>query len=686
MPSDAPRFRTLLTLGWAGLSLAAAVGYVAWRVHRTDIPGLSPGPGLALNETNFPAGPRLVAERTFRLAGALGGVTAISSDNGPRILVFGSDRMLDLGRDLALAQERLLPAVAQSLENIDVLELGPGKVLIAGTSRPAIVRHKPTVLAFDGDGKLAFAYVTPERARVEGLALLRIGSDWGIAVGYGGKRGLCLLDSNGGEKWCNPKVKRAWAVSTADCNQDGSDEILTNASEAGGLNQLSCHDREGRQTKVLRVPGLPELMTALDLDGDGRKEIAYFAAERNDTHRIGAWRLDGSPFFEAHVADPITERDAADRGKPPRPGWQRWPGSMIPLGARRGPDGKRDLIVLGPRGELLGVAASGARWQAGQDIRDAVAVDLDGDRTDELVTLGRRRQSKDKFDTYVVSIWSWKASGDPVRREITTLAARDPRPTARVEARSRVPIRPFAAPIDDRGPSDEELDFRHGCYTGTGVTLRSLPARSVREPLEAALKRCEDALAALDVSNVDSGTDLTTDGCLAGVTLTRQKYPIPGASGPIATMQQTCLEEARGQKTNKPGVRAASTAQAMTTDAAGAQIWLPTSVATRRRRKADGSLAGAPALPPELDRPGRAYHGSYVVCVSAAGAVTSAKARFPLEEPRLEALWLEDLRASKFEPYRVFDTAIPFCALVHLQARGRNEIVAPIAGGQLKIN
>src|SRR5262245_52651410 len=88
-----PRDSKLLILVWAGVSLVAAVAFLVWRFHRLDIPGLSPGPGIALNQTNFPAGPRLLRERTFRLHGRLMGVSAFARNKGAAIFVFGNDRV-----------------------------------------------------------------------------------------------------------------------------------------------------------------------------------------------------------------------------------------------------------------------------------------------------------------------------------------------------------------------------------------------------------------------------------------------------------------------------------------------------------------------------------------------------------------------------------------------------------------
>jgi hypothetical protein len=44
----------------------------------------------------------------------------------------------------------------------------------------------------------------------------RKGGGWGVAVGYNGAYGLCLLDQPGVEKWCRKDVGNVWFALRAD--------------------------------------------------------------------------------------------------------------------------------------------------------------------------------------------------------------------------------------------------------------------------------------------------------------------------------------------------------------------------------------------------------------------------------------------------------------------------------------
>jgi hypothetical protein len=155
-----------------------------------------------------------------------------------------------------------------------------------------------------------------------------------------------------------------------DCDRDGQEEILVGAL-ATTVSTLGCFATDGRLVKSLELPDTPESMQAIDLDGDGLKEIAYVAGQLNGASLLGIWWPDRSNSVGVRIPE-MTGRNQ-------------------PVVLRRTADGGRDLALSFSSGRTYGLSASGKGWSVQLDPYPAgdviAAVDVDGDGTDELITL-----------------------------------------------------------------------------------------------------------------------------------------------------------------------------------------------------------------------------------------------------------------------------------------------------------
>jgi hypothetical protein len=648
--------RTRTRMGVATLAVTS-LGFLAWDLRGSDIGELLfPGAGLSIDAENFPDGPHLVRSRPFALdRGELNGIASVQTAAGPMVFVFGNDRMLQLDHDLKTVATYPLPAVAASLSEVEPIELSPGKNVFVGINSPSLAGS--SVTAIDQEGRLVFQRSTPGQDGVDAVAPVRIGSTWGVAVGYNGFYGLCLLDSRGVESWCNRDVGNVWVVTTADCNDDHIEDIvsLSDADSHG----LGCYGRDGSVIETLHIPtGSPYIMRGIDLDGDGRKELAYFNLVRDRGARFGAFDLRGKPVAEVYAAT------ASE---------QRWLTRSKPIGVRHTASVPRDVVVLGPSGEMLGVTTAGQRWRAGTSADAFTVIDLDGDGSDEVITLSKRKWDY-PIANHTISVWTWRPGEAPaVATPVTRLDKSNLRGDRSIGP-SAMPVRPFARHpgeldtaqlpsarllhLDRRSTTREERDYRLGCYTGVGATLRLLPKIAERDHLARDLAVCDEGLAELDVSRLEEGADYGFFGCHHGVSGSITKYQVADAPSTMKAALARCTAELNhgADQTSK------ETAIAVADDVAAAV--LPMSVMRRNRLSDTTTAPYKPVIPAPYDRPGARYSGYFDVCVSTSGAVTDVTPERGTGVAAIDRQWEQTLRTWRFRPFSVYDTRIKFCGSV----------------------
>ena len=275
------------------------------------------------------------------------------------------------------------------------------------------------------------------------------------------------------EQWCNRDVRDARVVATLDCNGDQREDILSLSPRGEPFEFLGCYTTDGRHfADVPMARWVPDSeLRAADLDGDGRKEITYLQLHAG--HRFGARHADGQMLAEAQfdaemrilVANDVPHRRATHARRP------------------------RDVVVLGPKGQLLGLSPSGQRWSAGSGMVSVTSIDLDGDGSEEVIGLDQGDwEMRDRRITgrrqHTVSVWTWSRDQHPLAHALRKLGRRGaaivptnhPAPLASpADLEPQQPIRPYTNAAGDK-QSMQEMDFRHGCYTGVGAVLDRLPA------------------------------------------------------------------------------------------------------------------------------------------------------------------------------------------------------------------
>jgi hypothetical protein len=352
-----------------------------------------PGAGARIDATNFPTGPKLL--RTLRLQGEdTDGITSLVTSDGPRVFVFQKRGFVVLDDNLRVVQRTLLPPNAMAIRDVTTFEVTPGSHVLVGhawnTSR------EERVVAVSPDGSVLFE--TPaifslsdlgghrQAAGVLSAAPVRTPDGWGVAVGYDNFLfGLCFLDQRGQQRWCNRQLGTAQFTAALDCDDDGRDDIVSGPLK--GNSSFGCYTTGGEHLEDVGAPRRVWAMRAVDLDGDGRKELTYASTELNHTSRFGIMRADGTTIADVHLA-----------GRPQR---------HAPVAVRRTRQGPHDVVTLGPEGELVGVSMSGERWSAGRGYHALTVVDLDGDALDEIVAIGRAAAGREHGYHYPIVAWTW---------------------------------------------------------------------------------------------------------------------------------------------------------------------------------------------------------------------------------------------------------------------------------------
>jgi hypothetical protein len=383
-------------------TLAATVAAVAYVGSRPGlVKGLdpvTPAESLIVGDVTFPGSPRLYATRELRGGGNTLGITAGPAPWGASVFVLQEEGMKALGRQLRPIDYRPLEIPLRFFNEIAAFEPSPGTLVFVGDAEGRA--DDAEVVALSGKGELLFRQAVypeprtfeerPHAHAVDAVAPIRTPAGWGVAVGYNGSHGLCFLDERGSETWCKKDLGNVWFVTALDCDGDGWEDILS-LSPGGRPEPAACYKTDGTLMGQLELPDVWALR-AVDLDDDGKKELTYVANEK-DSVRLGAIRADGKPLVEMRVAC----------------GPKRCAFRVAPMAVRRSRQGPKDIVGLGPDGELLGISLSGQRWKAGRDYSHLTVIDLDDDGLDEVIGLEWPRQKQ--HNSRNVTAWTWRSDG-----------------------------------------------------------------------------------------------------------------------------------------------------------------------------------------------------------------------------------------------------------------------------------
>jgi hypothetical protein len=344
------------------------------------------GPGLAVNDRNFPEGLRMVWSREFPepISGLTVRPDAQVAAGGPAT-IFVLDRAGNVIQQFATYHrgESWASIVSGALMVSANL---PGTT---GTSFIVSGKWNQAIRAYDSSGARHWSWQMREGGdAVDDIAAIRVpGQGDFVAVGHNGFGGLCLLDARGVERWCNKSIGNVDFVTTIDCNGDGRDEILSKSPHSHPYfgSKLGCYSTEGKLVADLNVPVEPYGLRGFDVRGDGRRDlIAWYKDGLSGPLVLAAWTPEGQVLGELRLQ---TEANRA---------------SATICAAKLRPGKGSDIAVALPDGWVVGISLDGDRWGHHVAGADGVglalaALDLDGDGAQELIIASGK----------TVSAWTW---------------------------------------------------------------------------------------------------------------------------------------------------------------------------------------------------------------------------------------------------------------------------------------
>jgi hypothetical protein len=261
---------------------------------------------------------------------------------------------------------------------------------ITGSSCVVSSKWGHAIRAYDSSGARRWTWRMREGGdAVDDIAAIHVpGQGDLVAVGYNGFGGLCLLDADGGEKWCNKSIGNVSFVTAFDCDRDGRDDILSLSPHSHPYfgSKLGCYSTEGTLVRDLDVPTDPYGLRAFDARGGGRRDLVawYHDGVLGGALVLAAWTSEGHVLGELRLqteANPVSAAITA-----------------VKLRAGSG----SDIAVALPDGWVVGTSLDGERWGhhfAGADGTGlaVTALDLDDDGAQELIVASGR----------TVSAWTW---------------------------------------------------------------------------------------------------------------------------------------------------------------------------------------------------------------------------------------------------------------------------------------
>ena len=264
----------------------------------------------------------------------------VTDDGGEAKLVINDDynRVAVLSADGTVAgrHELELPVTA-AVTYLRTARDGDGRRWFVGSAGA-----QPQVHLFDDSWKLALSYPKRDASEVADVQIADLDGDGKLelAVAYWGAEGVEGVSLGGDKLWGNNSLKNVMRLATGGADEDGRRHLLA-AHQEGSLGIIGHDGSSGASVSV--ASRFVRLVTAADLDGDGRPELCGLAPQPNGSDVAVGLSAGGEERWAYELP----------------PGLHEHPVEMITTG-KLGAAGRRHWILAAADGSIHFLAADGS--------------------------------------------------------------------------------------------------------------------------------------------------------------------------------------------------------------------------------------------------------------------------------------------------------------------------------------